>query len=432
MDYMDKTIQKLIAQEVRRQNETLDLIPSENTVSKDVLKALGSELTNKYAEGYPGARYYGGNEYVDQIENLARDRALKAFNLSPSMWHVNVQPYSGSPANLAIYLALVPPITAGNPDESKIMGMELSMGGHLTHGHGVSATGKFWKPVRYGVHKKDEMLDYDAIAAIAREEKPRIIVAGYTAYPQIIDFKKFRRIADEVGAYLMVDMSHFAGLVAGDAYPSPFKYADVVMTTTHKTLRGPRGAMIFVNKKSKIAAAHKVIGADRMQKDFDIARAIDRAVFPGLQGGPHVNQMAATAVALEEAMKPAYKKYAAQVVRNARALSDELKELGWRMVSGGTTTHLILFDVSARGLSGKEASVTLEKNGIIANMNTIPYDTRPPMDPSGIRIGTPTLTTRGMKEKEMKEVARLITDALVGKKNVKARVVKLCKRFPIK
>ncbi len=227
-------------------------------------------------------------------------------------------------------------------------------------------------------------------------------------------------------------MSHFAGLVAGGAYPSPFKYADVVMTTTHKTLRGPRGAMIFANKKSKIALAQKIIGADGMQKDFDIARAIDRAVFPGLQGGPHVNQVAATAIALEEAMKPAYKKYAAQVVNNAKALSDELKRLGWRIVSGGTATHLILFDVTARGLSGKEASSQLEKNGIIANKNTIPYDTHPPMDPSGIRIGTPTLTTRGMKEKEMKEVAQLITLALIEKKNVKKDVIKLCKRFPIK
>ena len=422
---MDKTISKLIAQEIKRQNETLDLIPSENIVSHDVLKALGSELTNKYAEGYPAARYYGGNEIVDQVENIARARALKAFNLSAAVWHVNVQPYSGSPANLAIYLALV-------PQGEKIMGMELAMGGHLTHGHSVSATGKFWKPVRYGVDKNDEMLNYDVIAGIAREEKPRIIVAGYTAYPQIIDFKKFRRIADEVNAYLMVDMSHFAGLVAGGAYPSPFKYADVVMTTTHKTLRGPRGAMIFVNKKSKIAGAQKIIDKNGMQKDFDIARAIDRAVFPGLQGGPHMNQIAGAAVALEEATKPAYKKYTAQVIKNARALSDELKKLGWRVVSGGTTTHLILFDVAARGLSGKQASITLEKNGIIANMNTIPYDQHPPMDPSGIRIGTPTLTSRGMKEKEMKEVARLITEALINKKNVRAEVVKLCKRFPIK
>jgi glycine hydroxymethyltransferase len=411
---MDKTIQKLITQEVRRQNETLDLIPSENTVSKDVLKALGSELTNKYAEGYPAARYYGGNEIVDQVETIAQERALKAFKLAPAHWHVNVQPYSGSPANLAIYLALVPP-------GEKIMGMELAMGGHLTHGHTVSATGKFWKPVRYGVDKETEML-----------EKPRIIVAGYTAYPQTIDFKKFRKIADEVNAYLMIDMSHFAGLVAGEVYPSPFPYADVVMTTTHKTLRGPRGAMIFVNKKSKIAAAQKVVDKNGMQKDFDIARAIDRAVFPGLQGGPHMNQIAAAAVALEEAAKPAYKKYAAQVVKNAAALSEELKKMGWRMVSGGTSTHLILFDVAARGIFGKEASITLEKNGIIANMNTIPYDTQPPVDPSGIRIGTPTLTTRGMKEKEMKEVARLITAALIEKENVKKEVIALCKKFPIK
>jgi glycine hydroxymethyltransferase len=422
---MDKEIQKFIKAEVRRQNDTLDLIPSENIVSKDVLAALGSELTNKYAEGYPGARYYGGNEYVDRIEELAQARALNAFKLSPKSWHVNVQPYSGSPANLAVYLALV-------PQGEKIMGLELAMGGHLTHGHGVSATGKFWKAIRYGVDKETEVLDYKEIARIAREEHPHIIVAGYTAYPQIIDFKKFRKIADEVNAYLMVDMSHFAGLVAGVAYPSPFPYADIVTTTTHKTLRGPRGAMIFANKRSRKALAQKSIGKDGKQKDFDIAKAIDRAVFPGLQGGPHVNQIAAAAVALEEDAKPAFKKYAHQVVKNAKALSDELAALGWRIVSGGTSTHLIMFDVAARGLSGKEASFQLEKNGIIANKNAIPYDTRPPMDPSGIRIGTPALTTRGMKEKEMKEIARLINAVLIERKDVRKEVVRLCKKFPIK
>jgi glycine hydroxymethyltransferase len=338
---------------------------------------------------------------------------------------VNVQPYSGSPANLAVYLALVPP-------GEKIMGMALAMGGHLTHGHSVSATGKFWTPVRYGVDKKTEVLDYAAIAEQARAEKPRIIVAGFTAYPQVIDFKKFRAIADEVGAYLMVDMSHFSGLVAGGAYPTPFAYADIVTTTTHKTLRGPRGAMIFANKNSKIAAAQKSVGKDGVERSFDIAKAIDRAVFPGLQGGPHVNQVAAAAVALDEAARPAFKKYTTQIVKNAKALADELTHLGWRLVSGGTSTHLILIDVAARGIGGKDASEALERNGIIANMNTIPFDPRPPMDPSGIRLGTPTLTTRGMKEKEMKKVAQLITAVLIDHKDVKKEVKALCKKFPIK
>jgi glycine hydroxymethyltransferase len=409
---MDKTIQGLIRKEDKRQHETLGLIPSENIVSREVEAALGTSLTNKYAEGYPHARYYGGNEYIDEIEVLCQERALAAFKLSPKKWHVNVQPYSGSPANLAVYLGLVPP-------GEKIMGMELRMGGHLTHGHGVSATGKFWTPIRYAVDQKTELLDYDMLIALARKEKPRLIVAGFTAYPRIIDFKKFRKIADEAHAYLMVDMSHFAGLVAGGAYPSPFPYADVVTTTTHKTLRGPRGAMIFANRVSKIAAENNV----------DIPKAIDRAVFPGLQGGPHVNQIAATAVALRETAQPAFKRYAAQVVKNAIVLADELKRLGWRTVSGGTNTHLILIEVASRGISGKEAAIRLEKNGIIANYNTIPYDSRPPMDPSGVRLGTPSLTTRGMKEKEMKEVAHLIDEVLSKNKNVNAQVKKLAKKF---
>ena len=408
----DKKVERLIGQEKRRQRETLDLIPSENIISADVLRALGSEFSNKYAEGYPGARYYAGNRYADDIENLCRERALAAFHLSAKQWHANVQPYSGSPANFAVYLALVPP-------GEKIMGLALAMGGHLTHGHGVSATGKFWTPVRYEVNKKTELLDYNAIARIARRERPRVIVAGYTAYPRTIDFKKFRRIADSVHAYLMVDMSHFAGLVAGGAHPSPFPYADIVTTTTHKTLRGPRGAMIFVNRASKIAARNKI----------DIVKAVNLAVFPGIQGGPHLNQIAATAVALQEAKQAAFKKYARQIVKNARALAGELTRLGWRVVSGGTDTHLLLVDTAARGIFGKEASIRLENNGIITNYNTIPHDPRPPMDPSGIRLGTPTLTTRGMKEREMKEVARLMDAVLAGNKDVKKEVKRLCARF---
>ncbi len=420
----DKIIGGLIKKEARRQNETLDLIPSENIASAEVLKALGSPLTNKYAEGYPGARYYGGNEYVDEIENLCRARALKLFRLSPKKWSVNVQPYSGSPANLAVYLALACP---PKPEERrrvpspKIMGMRLDMGGHLTHGHPVSATGKLWNVVRYGVDEKTELLDYEVILKLAKKEKPKLIVAGYTAYPRAIDFKKFRKIADAVHAYLMVDMSHFAGLVAGGAHPSPFPYADVVTTTTHKTLRGPRGAMIFANRDSKIARRNKI----------DIAKAIDRAVFPGLQGGPHENQIASAAVALAEAVRPSFKIYAHQIVKNARALAYELKKLGWRVVSGGTDTHLLLVDVAERGIGGKEASEKLEAQGIIVNKNTIPYDHRPPVDPSGIRLGTPSLTTRGMKEKEMRKVAELIDAALAKNENVRMAVKKLCRKFPL-
>ena len=410
----DKTIEKLIKQEAKRQSETLDLIPSENIASHDVREALGSVFTNKYAEGYPHARYYCGNEVVDELEELCRTRALKAFGLSVEKWRVNVQPYSGSPANLAVYLALV-------PLGEKIMGLQLDMGGHLTHGHKVSATGKFWTAVQYGVDKKTERLDYAELAKIAAREKPKIIVAGYTAYPRIIDFKKFRAIADSVGAYLLVDMSHFAGLVAGRAYPSPFPYADVVMTTTHKTLRGPRGAILFASRDSKIAAKNGV----------DIPKLIDRAVFPGLQGGPHMNQIAGTAIALFEAKQPAFRKYAAQVMKNAKALADELSRLGWRVVSGGTDTHLVLFEVASKGTGGKAASVRLEANGIVTNKNTIPFDPNPPTDPSGIRLGTPALTSRGMKEKEMKQVARLIHAVLAENKNVKRDVLALCKKFRV-
>ncbi len=400
----DTQIENLIKKETQRQNETLDLIPSENFVSSGVLNALGSVLTNKYAEGYPGRRYYGGNEYVDQIEDLCKARALKVFKLSPKKWHVNVQPYSGSPANLAVYAGLV-------PLGEKIMGMQLDMGGHLTHGHKVSFTGSAWKQVPYGVDQKTEVLNYDALMALAEGEKPKLIVAGYTAYPRKIDFAKFRAIADKVGAYLMVDMSHFSGLVAGGALAGPFKYADVVTTTTHKTLRGPRGAMIFCKA--------------------ELAKSIDRAVFPGLQGGPHVNQIAATAVALLEASQPAFKVYAKQVIANAKTLASELKRMGWRIVSGGTDTHLLLVDTFARGISGKEANDLLQESGIIVNKNTIPFDARPPMDPSGIRLGTPALTTRGMKEKEMVLIARMIHGVLLEKKNVSVQVKTLCRKFLI-
>ena len=382
----DKEIGKLIKEEKKRQKSVINLIASENYVSRDVLDALGSELTNKYAEGYPGHRYYGGNEVSDKIENLCQTRALKLFKLSPQKWHVNVQALSGSPANLAVYLALVPP-------GGTIMGMSLTEGGHLTHGHRVSATGKFWKAVQYGVSTKTEKIDYEAVERLAKKEKPSIIVAGFTAYPRIVDFKKFRKIADACGAYLMVDLSHTAGLVAGGALPSPFLYADVVTTTTHKTLRGPRSALIF----------SRIDGRELHKK-------IDKAVFPGLQGGPHLNQIAAVAVALAEASQPAFRIYARQVIKNAKTLADELKKLGWRIVSGGTDTHLLLVDtwMGGKGISGKEASDKLEKAGIIVNKNTIPGETRSPMDPSGIRIGTAAETTRGKKEKGMRMIARKI------------------------
>ncbi len=381
----DKEIEKLIKAESKRQKSVINLIASENYVSTNILRALGSVFTNKYAEGYPGKRYYGGNNIVDEVENLAKARALKLFHLSSQTWSVNVQPYSGTPANLAVYAALVPP-------GGKIMGLELNMGGHLSHGHKVSFIGKFWKQIPYGVSKKTEMLDYDEILRTAKRERPNIIVTGYTAYSRIIDFKKFRKIADTVGAILLVDMSHFAGLVAGGVYPSPFRYADIVMTTTHKTLRGPRAAIIFSKNK--------------------YSQAIDKAVFPGLQGGPHANQIAAVAICLKEATSPSFKKYAKQVVRNAKALARELQEHGWRIISGGTDSHLFLVDTWSRGISGKMAQELLEAKGIIVNKNNIPYDTRSPFDPSGIRIGTPAVTTQGMKEKDMVKIASQINSIL--------------------
>lgn len=393
----DSQIKKLIAAEKKRQKKAVNLIASENYVSRDVLETLGSELTNKYAEGYAGKRYYGGNEISDKIERLCIERALKLFKLNPDEWHVNVQPLSGSPANLAVYVALV-------PQGGKIMGMSLDHGGHLTHGHKVSFSGKAWTQIPYGIDPVTEVINYDQLLEQAINEKPNIIVAGYTAYPRQIDWQKFRGIADASGAVLMADMSHIAGLVAGGAYPSPFPYADVVTTTTHKTLRGPRSAMIFARKDMR-----------------ELDKKIDRAVFPGLQGGPHLNQIAAVAVALKEADSPSFKKYAVQVVKNAHALAEELKNRGWRLISGGTDSHLILVDTwmndvinekGAGGIPGKVASDTLEKNGIIVNKNAIPFDSRTPVDPSGIRVGTAAETTRGRKERDFKKIADRIDQVL--------------------
>lgn len=388
----DKQVERLIKDEEKRQKSVINLIASENIVSNDVLKALGSKLTDKYAEGYPGKRYYGGNQIIDKVENLAISRALKLFKLKEKNWHVNVQPLSGSPANFALYAALV-------PFGGKIMGMKLTSGGHLTHGHPLSMTGKLWKSIQFELDPKTEMIDYDALKKLAIKEKPDIIVCGFTAYPRIVDFKKFRKIADACGALLHVDMSHFAGLIAGRVYPSPFPYADSVMTTTHKSLRGPRHAILFVKKD---------------ERGFD--KKIDKTIIPGLFGGPHENNIAAAAVALKEADTSAFKKYAKQVVKNAKALAKELKKLGWHIISGGTDSHLILMDtwLDGEGISGKEAGIALEKAGIIVNMNTIPGDTRSVMNPSGIRLGTCAETTRGKKEKDMINIANKIDKILKG------------------
>jgi len=393
----DKKIESIIKNETKRQKSVINLIPSENYVSKDVLTALGSILDNKYAEGYPYARYYGGQKYIDELETLCQDRALKLFKLKKNLWHVNVQPLSGSPANLAVYLALV-------PKGGKVMGLPLSSGGHLTHGQSVSITGKVWEQVPISIDSKTELIDYKKMKEDAIREKPQLIIVGFTAYPRIVDFKKCREAADACGAYLMVDMSHFAGLVAGEVYPTPFKYADVVTTTTHKTLRGPRGAMIFSRKDKKLGGK-------------DISVLIDKAIFPGLQGGPHMGQIAAIAVTLKEDDSPAFKKYAKQILKNAKVLADELTRLGWRIVSGGTESHLILVDtwMNGKGVTGKDAEAKLEKAGIICNKNTIPGETRSPFDPSGIRIGTPAETTRGRKEKDMIAIARKIDKTLKGK-----------------
>jgi glycine hydroxymethyltransferase len=386
----DKDIETLIKSEKKRQKSVINLIASENYVSKDVLTALGSELTNKYAEGYPGARYYGGNTIIDDIERMAQNRALSLFGLSAKKWHVNVQPLSGSPANVAVYTALV-------PYGAKIMGMTLSHGGHLTHGHKVSTTGMIWTQVPYGVSGATEKLDYEELLQIAKKEKPALIVAGYTAYPRKIDWKKMRKIADACGAMLMVDMSHIAGLIAGKSYPSPFPYADVVTTTVHKTLRGPRSALIF----SKI-------------DERGLHTKIDKAIFPGMQGGPHMNQIAAVAVALREASTPAFKKYTEQVIKNAQTLAQELKNLGWRIITGGTDSHMVLVDtwMDGAGISGKAASEKLEAEGIIVNMNTVPFDTRKPFDPSGIRLGSAAETTVGKTEKDFVKIAQKIDKIL--------------------
>lgn len=411
----DKQLEKLVAAELKRQNETLDLIPSENFASTEILKVLGSPLNNKYSEGYPGKRYYPGNEYSDMIENLAKERALKAFRLDSKIWSVNVQPYSGSPANLAIYLALMKP-------GQKIMGLELASGGHLTHGHKVSISGKLWRSVQYKVDEKNGLINYKQLEKLAVKNKPQVIISGFTAYPRIIDFKKFGAIAKKVRAYHVADISHIAGLVAAGIHPTPFPYADAVMTTTHKTLRGPRGAVIFARRD-------KFVFKDG--KKVSLAEAVDRAVFPGLQGGPHNNVTASIARMFYEDMRPEFRKYSQQIVSNAKVLANELKRLGFKLSAGGTDNHLMLIEVRPLGLNGLEAERKLEAVGIVANRNSLAGDTSP-FKPSGVRLGTPSLTSRGMKEKEMKLVAELIYGALTGIPGTKEKVLKLCKRFPAK
>lgn len=410
----DKILENLVKKETERQQKTLNLIPSENIASPAVLKTLGSPLVNKYSEGYPKKRYYAGNEIIDKIELLAQERARKVFHLNKN-WRVNIQPYSGSPANMAVYYALLQP-------GEKIMGMNLLFGGHLTHGWKANFSARFYKSVQYETGR-DDRLDYKEISRLAKKEKPKIIVSGFTAYPRKIDFKKFGQIAKNVGAYHLADISHIAGLVSAGVHPSPFPYADIVTTTTHKTLRGPRGAIIFANRRSPIAKRFKI----------DIASAIDKAVFPGLQGGPHDNQTAAIAQCLYEAKQPNFKKYCRQIVKNAETLAETLRNFGFQLVSGGTDNHLMLVDLTKAEISGRDAQKKLEKAGIIVNRNAVPRDPRPPFDPSGIRLGAPAVTSRGMKEKEMEKIAELIYRLLIKKespKSVKKEVEKLCKKFP--
>jgi len=423
----DPEIYQHIVKEIQRQKSVLNMIPSENYVSPAVLEACGSVLNNKYSEGYPFKRYYQGNANVDAIEQLAIDRAKALFGAE----HANVQPYSGSPANMAIYHALLKP-------GDKIMGMQLDMGGHLTHGHKVNFSSKYFKAVQYPVDEKTELLDMDTIRAIALKEKPQIIVSGATAYPRQLDFKAFHEIAEEVGAYSLADISHIAGLIIGKVHPSPFPFTDVVMTTTHKTLRGPRSAIILSKKEDRLANLTPEMTEKEREKAKNLALKIDRAVFPGLQGGPHEHIIAGKAIAFKEAATPAFEQYTNQIVKNAKSLANSLMNNGIKLVTDGTDNHLILIDLRPFGIGlGREVAVSLENAGICANCNTVPYDPSTPFKPSGIRIGTPILTTRGMKEEEMKQVGEWISQVIKDKDNkelqgkIKKEVKELCDRFPV-
>jgi glycine hydroxymethyltransferase len=402
----DPVVAAALDQETFRQHEGLEMIASENFVSEAVLEAAGSVFTNKYAEGYPGRRYYGGCEYADVVENLARERALKIFGGE----HVNVQPHSGSQANASAYAAVM---QAGDT----ILGLDLAHGGHLTHGHRLSFSGKLYRPTFYQVRRDTELIDYDELEAIALREKPKAIIGGGSAYPRLWDFARMREIADKVGAVYVFDMAHIAGLVAGGVHPSPVPHAHITTTTTHKTLRGPRAGLILCGQ--------------------ELAAAVDKAVFPGQQGGPLMHIVAAKAVALGEALRPEFKTYAAQIVANAKVLAQALAEAGFRIISGGTDNHLMLVDVFEKGILGSEAELALGKAGITVNKNSIPYDTNPPLKPSGIRVGTPALTTRGMKEPEMRLIAAWMTRALdkrsddAALERIRGEVAELANRFPL-
>ena len=403
----DPAVAEAIDKELNRQRTKLELIASENIVSKAVLEAQGSVLTNKYAEGYPGKRYYGGCEFVDVVEQLAIDRAKKLFGAA----YANVQPHSGAQANMAVFFALLQP-------GDTVMGMNLTDGGHLTHGSPVNMSGKYFHIVPYGVRKEDERIDYDELERIAKDCKPKLIVAGASAYARVIDFERMAKIAHGVGAYLMVDIAHIAGLVAAGLHPSPVPYADVVTTTTHKTLRGPRGGMILC-------------------KDAEFGKQFNKAIFPGIQGGPLMHVIAAKAVALGEALQPSFKTYAEQVVKNAAVLADELTKDGFRIVTGGTDNHLMLVDLTSKHLTGKEAQNLLDEVNITVNKNTIPFEPLSPFVTSGIRLGSPALTTRGFKEADMKEVADIIALVLdhpedaAKKDEAKRRVAALCEKYPL-
>jgi len=403
---VDPEIAAAIDNETRRQHEGLELIASENFVSEAVLEAAGSVFTNKYAEGYPGKRYYGGCEYADVVENLARDRAKQLFGAE----HANVQSHSGSSANMEAYSAVLQP-------GDTILGLNLAHGGHLTHGHHLNFSGKTYKIVPYGVTKETETIDYDDLEKLAEKERPKLIIGGGSAYPRIIDFARMRQIADKVGALYLVDMAHFAGLVAGGAHPSPVPHAHIVTSTTHKTLRGPRAGMILSRQ--------------------EFAAAIDKVVFPGMQGGPLVHIIAAKAVCFREALQPDFRDYARQVVANAKTLAETLAAEGFRIISGGTDTHLMLVDVFSKGMLGSEAEKALGEAGITVNKNAIPFDTNPPMKPSGIRIGTPALTTRGMKEREMKQVGKWIAEVLNNRgdaailSKIRRQVLEFADAFPL-
>ena len=407
LDVVDTEIQEAINKELSRQRDKLEMIASENIVSKAVMQAQGSVLTNKYAEGYPGKRYYGGCEYVDVVEQLAIDRAKKLFGAE----YANVQPHSGAQANTAVYFALLQP-------GDTILGMNLTDGGHLTHGSPVNISGKYFKIIPYGVDKETERIDYDELERLAKEHQPKLIVGGASAYSRIIDFERMAQIAKSVGAYFMVDMAHIAGLVAAGLHPSPVPYADVVTTTTHKTLRGPRGGLILC-------------------RDAEFGKQFNKAIFPGIQGGPLMHVIAAKAVAFKEALSDEFKVYQQQVLDNAKALADELVKKGFRIVSGGTDNHLMLVDLRSKNITGKEAQFLLDEIGITANRNTIPFEPLSPFVTSGIRLGTPALTTRGLKEEDIREVADIIADVIENREDsavieeAKAKVQAICKKFPL-